>query len=102
MTRDTLIATVSEVLRNHGVVSLNNSHVDCACGWSIEPTPKPGEAELMGDFYAHVATVIADALTGDLAAAWDEGVLHGDSCPGGLSCDPRTANPYRTGTNDDH
>ena len=29
------------------------------------------------------------------AQAWDEGVRHAESCAGGLTCDPRTANPYR-------
>lgn len=27
--------------------------------------------------------------------AWDEGVRHAESCPGGMACDPRTANPYK-------
>lgn len=46
---------ITAVLRYHGVLSLNNSHVDCACGWSVEPTPKPGEDALMAEWTAHVA-----------------------------------------------
>lgn len=37
--------------------------------------------------------------------AWDEGVRHAESREGGMTCDPRTANPYRadgvTGQTDD-
>lgn len=50
------VEAAAEARRQHQAVSLNKSHVDCSCGWSIEPTPKPGERALLIAFDNHQAT----------------------------------------------
>ena len=43
----------------------------------------------------HLARLLAERDARIKAEAWDEGVRHAETCPGGMTCDPRTANPYR-------
>lgn len=70
--------------------------------WPEHPSPLQEDYERAKERNAQIpehARLIVTHLGGrapsPLAKAWEEGVLHGESCPGGMACDPHEANPYR-------